>query len=318
VWTLRSAAMTKVLAPDSPPVGFDIRDDRLLVATNYATVSKLGDGKVAVRRWIGPNADARFADDHTIAIVDRQGKLWLWDIATSAAREIAHHQRAGDWVVTDGRGSIASWAGPEVIVAEVQRGAERFRWNAPADISAVTFVSDRGRLAIADTRGTIHLLDSGGRREASWQAKGRASRLSVLADGRLVSASPYVVQLWSSSGRLIHAFDHPGALVSSIAIDRAGARLATASRDGTVRIWDLVTYGRLAELPHTSEVEVAFSRDGQLLATIDDAGVVRIWSVALAKVLFEVAAVSNRGLIGFGEHAVVAVSQATIAVIPLR
>jgi WD40 repeat protein len=61
-----------------------------------------------------------------------------------------------------------------------------------------------------------------------------------------------------------------------------GTQLATASRDGTARIWDGATgYTRTTLTGHQgSAVAVAFSPDGCQLATASDDGIIRIWDTA--------------------------------------
>jgi WD40 repeat protein len=319
VWNLLSTTTTKVMAIESPANRLDVRGGRMLVATDHATVWNLSDGKLVAQRAIGPNADARFVDDHTIAIVDREGRLVRWDPATSAVREVARHRRPGDWVEVDGAGSFASWAGPEVIVAE--RG-QRFRWEAPADIVALAFVPSGG-LAIADAEGTIHVLDARGKLVRSWLAKKgakeRVSRLLALADGRVISSSSYVVRVWSTNGQQVHELEHPTASVWTMAIDRAGTRLATAGGDGTIRIWDLATYQLRTKLPHTWSVrQLAFTGDDQILTTLDDVGVVHVWSLATGDPLFRFLAHHGRGLIGVADSAIVTAGQESIAVFPTR
>ena len=58
-----------------------------------------------------------------------------------------------------------------------------------------------------------------------------------------------------------------------------GQLLATASRDGTARLWDPATGEHRRTLTgHTNEVNgVAFSPDGQLLATASGDGTARLW-----------------------------------------
>jgi WD40 repeat protein len=70
--------------------------------------------------------------------------------------------------------------------------------------------------------------------------------------------------------------------VNAVAFSPDGTLLATASYDGTARIWDPATGTTRATLQgHTGPVNaVAFSPDGALLATASDDGTTRIWEVA--------------------------------------
>jgi WD40 repeat protein len=66
-------------------------------------------------------------------------------------------------------------------------------------------------------------------------------------------------------------------------------RLASASHDGTVRIWDVRSGDPIvARLDHTNGVRcVAFSPDGQLLASGGYDRVVKVWDTQTWKVLYE-------------------------------
>jgi WD40 repeat protein len=75
------------------------------------------------------------------------------------------------------------------------------------------------------------------------------------------------------------------------------ALLATASDDGTARIWDLATGTTRTTLKgHTGRVwGVAFSPDGTLLATASDDGTARIWDAANGAALAVLVAVPDGG-----------------------
>ena len=70
--------------------------------------------------------------------------------------------------------------------------------------------------------------------------------------------------------------------VYSVAFAPDGKTLATGSRDGTVKLWDITTGKELATLKgHTEDVSsVAFAADGKTLATGSVDQTVRLWFAA--------------------------------------
>jgi len=85
----------------------------------------------------------------------------------------------------------------------------------------------------------------------------------------------------AGKGQLIALAGHTGP-VRSVAYQPDGTRLATASDDRTVRIWDPATGEHLHTLAgHTGPVlAVAYQPDGTRLATASDDRTVRIWDLA--------------------------------------
>jgi WD40 repeat protein len=73
---------------------------------------------------------------------------------------------------------------------------------------------------------------------------------------------------------------HEGS-VRAVTFGPDGTRLATASADGTARVWDLASGTELHTLRHQSEVAgVAFSPDGTRLATASADSTARVWDLA--------------------------------------
>jgi WD40 repeat protein len=69
-------------------------------------------------------------------------------------------------------------------------------------------------------------------------------------------------------------------IVHSVIFSPEGTRIASGSKDGTVRIWDTQTGGQLAKLQHQYGVRsVAYSADMKCIATRDFNGQEKQWDV---------------------------------------
>jgi WD40 repeat protein len=73
--------------------------------------------------------------------------------------------------------------------------------------------------------------------------------------------------------------------IRNLAVSHDGKLLATASRDGLVRLWDAQTGKQVAEIAdHKEDVySVAFSPDDKTLASGDFMGTIKLWDVATRK-----------------------------------
>ena len=99
--------------------------------------------------------------------------------------------------------------------------------------------------------------------------------------GQLESHRLRIASVLDQSPSLIHLWSHDGPLTATT-LSADGQYVATASEDGTARVWRFSS-GELIGEPFTHDGEiwhVGFSGDGGLLATAGSDGMARIWDVS--------------------------------------
>ena len=85
------------------------------------------------------------------------------------------------------------------------------------------------------------------------------------------------LELWNTSGDILASVEKHDAKVNSVSISPDGKKIASASDDGIVLLWD--NHGSLlGTIEHPESVNsVAFSTDGKILATASDDKVIRLF-----------------------------------------
>ena len=109
-----------------------------------------------------------------------------------------------------------------------------------------------------------------------------------------------VVDVWDAeTGERVSSLEGHSGVVIDVAFDATGTRAATASLDGSVRIWDpthRTTAGALRLALPMAASGVAFSPDGRRLVTTWADGITRIWTLDLDELVDIARARLTRGL----------------------
>jgi cytochrome c len=130
----------------------------------------------------------------------------------------------------------------------------------------------------------IRLADGAERGRAALGTAERATAVAFTPDGGGVVAAGHLgtVKVWDAGLNPLREWRAHGLGVTGLAL--AGGRVATASVDRTVRVWDVGTGRRELELPgHERPLSaLAFSRDGSWLASGAVDGQLVLWSTPRA------------------------------------
>ncbi len=226
-------------------------------------------------KWIATaGASPRGADDGP-AIKDRA--INIWDIEAASPHRMRTINVEGAWVM----GLAFSPDGCCLVSTFVERGIgqETFAavWNVktgarilslPVYIESDTVAFDpNGKFLVTGGRdGRAHLL-----RPAGGELDG------ILAERAIAGSKPAAGVLWFDQVLAGHL-----ERIRDVAVSRDGSRIATASADHKVKVWDSGTGENLLTLEgHMSYVEsVAFSPDGQHLVSGSLDNTVRMWNIA--------------------------------------
>jgi WD40 repeat protein len=166
-------------------------------------------------------------------------------------------------------------------------------------IESVSFVGDSDLVAMSEriidgndtSQWGIRLWD---RREGRMVRRIKGSAFGVDANPsgtRLVSFRflEGVADVWDArTGERVSTLEGHTGIVSDVAFDPTGERVATASSDGTVRVWDPSTGRQQLTLRLATPVgaeAVEFSPDGRRLVTTWEDGLTRVWTLDLDELI---------------------------------
>jgi WD40 repeat protein/serine/threonine protein kinase len=221
------------------------------------------------------SAAARLALQHGLTLCERgesgHGLIWLARCLELAPADALDLHQAG-------RANLAVW------LHQVQPLRNAFRQDGP--VSSVAFSHDGRRLLVAShdrsvrwwdaAKGTL-LTDTPGLVERE-----EVQNAAISPDGGALAVALVnggMVRIYrAANGALLHELPH-GAGVRAVAFHPKAGRLATASLDQHVRLWDLVTGQEIGPaLRHDREARAAaFSHDGRWVLSGGADHKARVW-----------------------------------------
>jgi WD40 repeat protein len=198
----------------------------------------------AYQNW--PSALTFSPDGRTLAAIDAEATVQLWEIATGQTRRRL-------------RVSPSPAGSTDMIEAEMLRM--------------------RMMMRVRRMRGRMVAMEEGERDNA-------AANVSVSPDGRLLAlAKGETIQLWDlAAGKRLRALGGHDSTVTVVAFSPDGKLLVSGGQDETVRLWRAATGEEICRLQgHRGAVRsLAFSADGKTLVSASDDATALVWDVPSA------------------------------------
>ena len=278
-------------------------------------------------------------DGRHLAAGSKDGSLTLLRVEDGELAATLVHDGAVTSVAFDatGRYLASSSEDGSARVWEIDSGEEigrlSFGSGDLAEVQELAFSPDGRFLAAIAEGGRACLWEVSRRTEAGCLfSDGLGLHLAFSPDSSLLAtASENFAIVWEvASGERRYRFEHPDLLdeanmahflwIDDIAFAPDGRFLATASRDSTVRLWDLTNGQEALRLDEAGPVAtLAFSPDGGLLASATALGTVRVWDLPRGRERLRIAMGPDRMVEGLafspdGQRVAAASWQAEIAV----
>lgn len=288
----RVEALTKAWRADEDWRGIGLPD-------KDAVIAAIENGE---RVPVLPNED-RDVPEPAAGRAEAEPDSWLADGPPGIVRELRGHSGIvyGVDVSGDGTKVVSCGLHEEVILWSLKNGAEVRRFEgADGVVRAVGFQPGGDRIMAATARSRLYLWhERSGKVQHDLTSSHVATIFAALftPNGRRVIVGDYIgaatVFETDTGEQLLRVKAHPsresGAFesVRGLAITNDGRTLATASVDGTVRLWNVQDGAKVAEFgEHGGEVwSVAFSLDSRLVVSGSANSQAIVWDATTQRVV---------------------------------
>ncbi len=291
-------------APTSPWASYELRSQNQekqtgrLISNPRSVLT--GDKKRVGAIAFSPNG-------RILATGSEGGNVQLWDVSTEELQAVLPgHRTVADLVFSfDGR-TLATLDVSKVRLWDMATKQLKMTATGKTMIGSLSFAPDNRTLATSsfyESKVRLWNVDTGQlktdfphEQECRYCGEG-VGDVAFSSDGKTLATSGFRrAYLWDlptnllratlidESGDLSGEYSH-GSSIYKISFSPDGQILATASRDGTAKLWNVTNKVLLATLEgHKGRIHrLAFSPSGRTLATGSDDKTVRLWDVATSK-----------------------------------
>jgi len=291
----------------------------LLFSSDGGRLIALGDDGALKIRQLGSGKDSMLSSGEDVRVLDYAldasgSRIALRQASLLSLRELPSGKLIGQLAIegnvqpglrqtldisADGR-TVAFSAGRELVVWDVDKRETRFKLEFESQLVELSFDPTGAYLLALSADGEARLIDPTDAEVAinfSVDAGTRLVSFSSAGD-RLALASAGRVRVVAVSDPVTAILDYAHAdTVTRIEFNMHDNLIASAGRDGMVRVWDLETKTELIRFGFRDLVlALRFYEDGKSLMAIDRRGQLSIWPVWYADPASEACRVLQRNL----------------------
>ena len=255
--------------------------------------------------------DCAFSPDQkSIAVAGKAGAVEIRDLRTGqTTQSFKAHTVTIDRITFSPDNqtlAVAGWSSNDVHVVDATDGQRIHNCKVDSKARTVAFSPAGSSLAVGCTDRQIVLFnsDSGDRLSAvtghklkvydiAWMPDGESL---VTCDGNWSKSEPGTVKIWEAGSLVeIGKLNGHATGVGAVAIRADGKELASASRAGRIKIWDVSSRTQIVNLgiadgtdsTDASRIrDIEYSPDGKLIAAAMYDGTINIWNVAERKIAY--------------------------------